>query len=309
MIPFDILIDVLVFCVASGGTFCFLSWYETRTRRLITEKRLGNKKSSSPQSGHQSVSPSLNRFALTLGQVATPKNGKEISKIKEQLCHAGHREEGAVTVFYGLKLGGGIILAGLFFLFQMAFGMVSTRTPLMLFIPFGTGYFLPDMILRNRVKARIANIFQELPDTLDLLVTCLYAGLGFDYALFRVCNELKDIAPVLSKEFGRYFLETKSGLVRETALKNLAGRNGSEPLRSVVNVLLQSSKIGTDMARALKIYTDTMRKERQQMAEEQGAKLSTKLTLPLVVFILPALMLIILGPVIINFVTLITEGF
>ncbi|MBI9092838.1 MAG: type II secretion system F family protein [Desulfobacterium sp.] len=309
MISFSILIDVVVFLFASGTTFFFLSWYETRGRRLITENRLGNKKRAPAQHGDHPVSPSLNRFALTLGQVAAPKNGKEISKIKAQLCHAGHREEGAVTVYYGFKLGGGIFLAVLFFLFQVAFGMVSTRTPLMLFIPFGTGYFLPDMILKNRVKARICRISQELPDTLDLLVTCLYAGLGFDYALFRVCNELKDIAPVLSKEFGRYFLETKSGLVRETALKNLADRNGSEPLKSVVSVLLQSSKIGTDMARALKIYTDTMRKERQQMAEEQGAKLGTKLTLPLVVFILPALMFIILGPVIINFVTLIADGF
>ena len=253
---------------------------------------------------------SLNRVILSLGQVAAPKKEKEISKIRELLCHAGYRDNAALMVFYGLKLGGGLLLAGMFFLFQTAsWAGVHPDPRHAVSCPSVAGYFLPDMMLKHRAKERVARIFKELPDTLDLLVICLYAGLGFDYALFRVCSELKEIAPVMSEEFGRYFLETKSGLVRETALNNLAARNGSEPLKRVVNVLQQSSRIGTDMARALKVYTDTMRKERQQMAEEQGAKLGTKLTLPLVVFILPALMLIILGPVIINFVKLITDGF
>ncbi|WDP90908.1 MAG: type II secretion system F family protein [Desulfobacter sp.] len=304
---FPNILDVLVFCLASGTTFCMISWIDVRYRRRMTEKRLGIAVSPQPKAGKKTAS--LNRVVLTLGQVAAPKKDKEISKIRARLCYAGYRDEGAPMGFYGLKLGGGLLLSGLFFFFQLALGLVSPRTPLMLFIPFGFGYLLPDMVLKHRAKARVTSIFRELPDTLDLLVICLYAGLGFDYALYRVCSELRDIAPILSGEFGRYFLETKSGLVRETALKNLAERNGSEPLKSVVNVLLQSSRIGTDMARALKVYTDTMRKERQQMAEEQGAKLGTKLTLPLVVFILPALMLIILGPVIINFVKLVTEGF
>jgi tight adherence protein C len=309
MNPLDTPTDILVFLIVSGTTFFLCSYVEARNKRALTEKRFGKPKRVIVNTSKGPVSPSLNKFALSLGQVAAPKNSKDISKIKEQLCHSGYREEGAVTVFYGFKLGAGILFASVFLFMLILFGNFSTKTPLMMFIPFGVGYFLPDAILKNRAKTRIEKIFQELPDTMDLLVTCLYAGLGFDYALFRVCNELKDIAPVLSTEFGRYFFEIKSGLERETALTNLVDRNGSEPLKSVVNVLLQSSKIGTDMARALKVYTDTMRKERQQMAEEQGAKLGTKLTLPLVIFILPAMMLIILGPVIINFITLVKDGF
>ena len=188
-------------------------------------------------------------------------------------------------------------------------GGVLPDSPLLLFIPLGVGYMLPDTVLSRKIRARKTRIFRELPDTLDLLEICLRAGLGLDYALYRVCRELEEIAPVLSEEFGRYFLEIRAGLERTEALENLSARNGSEALDQVVTVFLQSLKIGSDMAVSLNAHTQAMRREREQTAEEKGAKLSTKLTLPLVVFILPALMLIILGPVILNFITLANDGF
>ncbi|MCP4115253.1 MAG: type II secretion system F family protein [Desulfobacteraceae bacterium] len=301
--------DSIVFFTVSGLTFLVCQYIEQRYRKYVLAKRFAGSEPLIINNGKTAVSPRLNKLAQSLGRVAAPKNGKDISRITEQLSLAGYRDEDSVTLFYGFKLGFGLILASLVFAELALTANFTTKSPLMLFIPFGMGYFLPDTVLKKRVKARLEKIFQELPDTLDLLVVCLHAGLGLDYALFRVCNELKEIAPTLSQEFERYFLETKSGIERNTAFENLARRNGSEPLKSVVNVLLQSAKIGTDMAQALKNHTDTMRRERQQMAEEQGAKLATKLTLPLVIFILPALMLIILGPVIINFISLVNDGF
>jgi tight adherence protein C len=303
------IIDSMVFFTVSGFTFLACQYIEGRYRKFVLAKRFVSPEQLTIKNGKIAASPRLNKLALSLGRVAAPKNGRDISKITDQLSLAGYRDEGAVILFYGFKLGLGLMLASIAFTGLALTENVSSKTPLMLFIPFGIGYFLPDTVLKQRIKTRLGKIFQELPDTLDLLAVCLHAGLGLDYALFRVCNELKDIAPTLSQEFERYFLETKSGIERNTAFENLAGRNGSEPLKSVVNVLLQSAKIGTDMAQALKKHTDTMRRERQQMAEEQGAKLASKLTLPLVVFILPALMLIILGPVIINFISLVNDGF
>lgn len=299
----------LVFIMASVSSFLIYLHIEKRYKRYVTAKRFNLRDNKTESIDKSLLSPSFNRLALSLGRLAAPKNKDDISKISMALSHAGYRGKNSVIIFYGGKLGLGLALAAVFLLVQLFFNAISAQSPVLLFIPFGAGYFLPDIILKKKIKSRIEKIFQELPDTLDLLEICLKAGLGFDYALLRVCNELKDIAPTMSNEFGRYFLETKTGLGRETALINLGLRNGSEPLKKVINVLMQSSKIGTDMADALKVYTDTMRREREQAAEEQGAKLSTKLTLPLVIFILPALMLIILGPVIINFMSLVQQGF
>ena len=130
------------------------------------------------------------------------------------------------------------------------------------------------------------------------------AGLSFDMAFLRVSSELAKIAPVLSKEFSQYYLEVQSGLPRMEVLKNLAERNGEKNLNSVVQVLLQSFKLGTDVASSLRIYAESLRTERLQKAKEKSAKLSVKLTFVTVLLILPAYILIVIGPVIVKIISL-----
>jgi tight adherence protein C len=120
-------------------------------------------------------------------------------------------------------------------------------------------------------------------------------------ALFRVSREMGNVAPLLAREFGQYFLETQSGLPRKKVLKNLAERNGVNSLNSIVNVLIQSAKLGTDIAEALRVYSESLRRNRQKRAEEKGAKISTNLTFPLIMLIMPALLIVVLGPALINF--------
>jgi len=305
----DIAADILVFLLAAGSTFAAIQIIELRYKRYVLAKRF-NLNMTDPGAGKgRFLSPQLEGLAQSIGRLAAPKSEDELSALAKKLSYAGYRNEHAAFNFYGAKIGLGGILTVFFLAGQILFHSVSAKSPVLAFIPFAVGYYLPNLVLKKKVKTRIGKIFKELPDTLDLLEICLKAGLGFDYALLRVCNELKVIAPVMSVEFERYFLEIKTGVQRDAALINIGERNGSEPLKKVVTVLLQSSKIGTDITQALKTYTDTMRREREQTAEEMGAKLSTKLTVPLVLFILPALMLIILGPVIINFISLINQGF
>ena len=122
------------------------------------------------------------------------------------------------------------------------------------------------------------------------------AGLSFDRSLLRVSQELAYLAPTLSKEFERYFFEVESGLPQQEALMNLANRNQVNSLTKVTQVLIQSARFGTDITSALRIHADSMRMERRQIAEEKAAKVSTKLVFPTVLFIMPALMLIVLGP-------------
>ena len=243
--------DLIVFSLVSGGTFLTLQYVEKKRYRHWMLKRLAP---SRPGPLHTviapKVPPSLALLAQRLGKIATPKNKGELARTAERLAHAGFRQNNAVVLFYGIKLGLGLGLAGGFFLLASLFGMISMNTPITAFIPLGIGYMGPDLVLKRMKAARQNKIFRELPDALDLLEICLRAGLGLDYALYRVCLELDRIAPVVSEEFGRYFMEIRAGISRGEALENMAQRNGSDPLNQVVTVFLQSLKIGSDMAQA-----------------------------------------------------------
>lgn len=302
------LYSILVFLLTSSLSFLGFSQLERWYRRKQLLKRTGPTTAVKAMAAN---SPGTGpwELALALGRLAVPKKETEISMVTRQLIHAGFRNDQALQLYYGIRIAAGGALTLMVLIPWMTLGHFDARHTVLAFIPFTMGYFLPAMVLKQRVKSREAAIFKELPDTLDLLSICLKAGLGFDFALYRVCQELADIAPILSLEFSLFFLEIKGGLAREEALDHLQARNPSEPLKNVVTVLLQSARSGTDMANALKTYTENMRTERRQKAEEQAGKLSTKLTLPLVIFILPALMLIILGPTIINFISIVKDGF
>ncbi len=298
---------VIVFSITTGISFFGISHLETwyRRRKLSQRSRSSFHTLSQPSSG----TTQRTQLALVLGRLAAPKKEKDKSRITRELIHAGFRRPDALQLYYGLRVGLGLVLSFLIIMPLLIFGHFSPDQTLFLILPFALGYGTPALVLRQKLSSRQHRIFEELPDTLDLLGICLKAGMGFDFALYRVCRELAEIAPVLSREFSLFFLEVKGGLPREEALYHLQDRNPSPELTSVVTVLLQSAKSGTDMAAALKTYTDNMRTERRQKAEEAAGKLSTKLTLPLVAFILPALILIILGPTIINFITLVKDGF
>ena len=134
---------------------------------------------------------------------------------------------------------------------------------------------------------------------LDLLRICLEAGLSLDSALNRVSRELKGVAPVLSRELGQYSLEIRTGLPRRRVLLNMAQRNQVESLTGVINVLIQSSRFGTDVLEALRVYSQSLREERMQMAEERGNKIPTRMAFPLILLLLP-LLVVIMGPALIR---------
>lgn len=299
--------EILVFCTTFFTSLFLIRRAEARLLRRTLARRM-NLKDSAPASNATPDRGSPRHLLSSLGRIALPKKEKDLGTIRKKLIHAGYRDKDAPVLFYGVKVGLGAALALLGLMVMTAWGLAGPRGLVFLSLPFGAGYLVPDLVLKRKIQDRKTRIFRELPDTLDLLMICLRAGLGFDDALYRVCRELAELAPVLSGEFGLYFLEVRSGIPRSQALDNLEARNPSNALKSVVMVLHQSFSTGTDIAGALAVTTDAMRTQRQQAAEEEGAKLSTKLTLPLVAFIMPALILIILGPVIINFIRMVGQG-
>ena len=237
-----------------------------------------------------------------LGRPAAPKGEEELAAIRRQLRQAGYRSgrTPAVEVYYGLRVLLALVPGVMTLAWMVLAGGFGPRSLVNIFVPLAAGYYLPAAVLRWQASARSRKIWKELPDVLDLLKICIEAGLSLDSALFRVGRELKDIAPVLSRELAQYFLEIQSGLPRKEVLSNLAERNQVNALSGVVNVLIQSSRLGTDIAEALEVYSVSLRTERMQAAQEQGAKVSTKLTFPMIFLILPALLIVILGPAMIN---------
>jgi tight adherence protein C len=296
------LIKIFFFLFVAGGFFYIYLCVEAHVHRMVTIRRLSGTTGEKGSYQRHLAETTVKKMLMALGNAAVPKKKSEISALRRKLGHAGYRSQNAPVIYFGTRLGLSLMFAGLFFVSILAGDSLGPRELLYGFFPLAAGYFLPKMILADRIKRRHRQIFQELPDTLDLLLICMEAGLSFDMALYRVSRELAAIAPVLSAEFGQYFLEIKGGLPRREVLENLARRNGEKSLSSVVQVLIQSSRFGTDIAEAMRVYSETLRLERKRLAEEKGAKISTKLTFPTVLLILPAMMLIILGPAAINLV-------
>jgi tight adherence protein C len=164
------------------------------------------------------------------------------------------------------------------------------------------GFFLPRFMLKRMIKARQQRIKLGLPDALDLTVICVEAGLALDQALMRVGTDLHHAHPELSDEFHLVNLEMRAGKPRAEALRNLVERTGVDDLRSLVGTLIQTDRFGTSIAQALRVHSDSLRTERRQRAEEQAAKTTIKMVIPLVLFVLPSIIFVTLGPAIIELI-------
>ena len=185
----------------------------------------------------------------------------------------------------------------------VGFGVVvltsGFNSPLLLVGVTGLGFFIPRFLLKRKISARQMRIRLGLPDALDLTVICVEAGLALDQAVMRVGEDLKHAHPDLSNEFYLFNLEMRAGKPRAEALRNLFSRTGVDDIKSLVATLVQTDRFGTSVAQALRVHSDSLRTERRQRAEEQAAKTTIKMVPPLVVFVLPSIIVVTLGPAII----------
>jgi tight adherence protein C len=163
------------------------------------------------------------------------------------------------------------------------------------------GFLAPTLWLKGRIKKRRKALDAALPDALDLMVVCVESGLTLDAALQRVGHEIQLAHPDISKEFGITHMETRVGLSRIDALRNLGQRTGSASLQSLAAMLVQTERFGTSIATALRVHAESLRTKRQHAAEEQAAKTTVKLAFPVVLFIFPTLLVVLGGPAFILF--------
>src|SRR5271157_2432501 len=242
--------------------------------------------------------PIRERFqqALTPLSKALPLSPTDVSQTRAWLIQAGYRDARHLTFYFGLRvlfaaLGLGAVV--------LATGFNSV--PLMIGVP-AFGFFIPRFLLKRAMKERQRRIRLALPDALDLTVICVEAGLALDQAMMRVGEDLAPAHPELSTEFHLLTLETRAGKPRVEALKNLAARTGVDDIRGLVATLVQTDRFGTSIAQALRVHSDSLRTERRQRAEEQAAKTTIKMVIPLVLFVLPSIIFVTLGPAVIELI-------
>jgi tight adherence protein C len=167
------------------------------------------------------------------------------------------------------------------------------------FIGIAFAFFLPNMWLGSKIQQRQQIIEDALPDSMDLLVTCVEAGLSLDAAMARVAAELELVAPILAVEMKQTLLEIQAGVRRSDAFHRLSTRTGVEDLRTLSAMIIQTELFGTSVARALRVHAEGMRTKRMQRAEEKAAMVSVKMTIPLIMCILPSLFAVVLGPAVV----------
>lgn len=237
-----------------------------------------------------------------IAKFSIPKEGWENSVLRVQLMNAGWRSPNAAAIYFAAKTALALLLP-LAVLPWLA-GSSLAKDPLQLASVLvglgGCGYYLPNVILKRRVKWRKRAIFEDFPDALDLLTVCIEAGLSLDAGLMKVCEEIKIRSVVVASELDLMLLEMRSGFTREKALRNLSLRTGVDDIDSFATMLIQAERFGTSIADSLRVLSDTLRTRRRMRAEEQAAKIALKLLIPLAFCIFPALLTVLLGPAFIH---------
>lgn len=237
--------------------------------------------------------PKLARWSRLL-----PKSAQDMSGLEQRLAAAGIKSPLAAVVFRGAE----IVLPVLAVLAVFGFFGLSDRTGWIAALFAGAlGYLAPGFFLDSRIGARRKQIRNGLPDLLDLLIVCLEAGSSLDQAVIKASEELGIAYPALAEELRVLSTETRAGMPRLEAFRNLAQRTKVEDVRALVAMLVQTDRFGTSVAQTLRTMADDMRLKRRQAAEEMAAKVGVKLVFPLVLFLFPALYVVVLGPAVIQF--------
>lgn len=237
-----------------------------------------------------------------------PKKGWERTRADAQLVHAGLRSPQALTFFYTIKtiLGvsfAAIVVIGAPFVAQLLgkqYSMVQIVAAA-LFMSF-IGMTLPNFVVNRMVERRQWKMRKGFPDALDMLVVAMEAGIGLAAAIQRVSVELGHSHPELADELALVNAEIRAGVDRGEALKNLAMRTGVDDIKTFAGIIAQTLRYGTSIADTLRIFSEDFRDKRMQQAEEQAAKLGTKMIFPLVLCFFPAFFVVAVGPAILKLI-------
>jgi len=237
------------------------------------------------------------RLAAPLARLSAPVSDWDSSPLRVQFFNAGIRHDNARLAYYAAKTVLPLALAAAAYMALTLFSQVTGQKLLLCLASSAlVGIYLPNAVLWWLVSERQREIFETFPDAADLMLVCVEAGLGLDAGLARVAEEIRLKSQVLADELHLTILEMRAGGTREKSLRNLAARTGVEELGTFAIMLTQADKFGASIGESMRVFSDDLRHKRQMRAEERAAKVPTKMLLPLVLFIFPSIIMVIMGP-------------
>ncbi|KRC02531.1 type II secretion system F family protein [Duganella sp. Root198D2] len=287
----DILLLLLVFGAVAGlALWAMLALSSVPLRERL--KSFTGAAEMMPAPGQGEWIEKVARVAEPFSRLSLPEDGWEQSLLRTRFMNAGWRQPAAPKLYFAAK---SLLALALPALVATLAGR-SGHLLLVLFASAAIGYYLPNGVLARRAQLRQRDIFESLPDALDLLTICVEAGLSMERALAKVAGEIHIKSVALAQELQLVLMEMRSGFSKERALRNLALRSGVEDVDALVAMLVQAERFGTSMGDSLRVHADNLRRKRAVVAQEAAAKVALKLLFPLIFCIFPALMIVLLGP-------------
>ncbi len=276
-----------------------LASYNYQRRTMRERYRSADGKSCPLPLGRTAAALSLKRRFLdwlsNVGKLSL-KDKTQNTELKSTLYQAGFRHPNAPAIYFGLRTLCTFLLPLPFMFLNIWRGRGAIISLMLGCLLAGTGYYLPYYILQVSLRRRQDRLDRALPDVLDLMIVSMEAGLALQATLVRVAEEVRSISKELYKELQFTNAELRTGSSRDMALKNLAERTGVPSIKSLVSLILQSEKMGTSIAEALRTHADFIRVQRAQKAEEIAAKMPVKILFPMMLCIMPVVFIIIIGP-------------
>lgn len=271
------------------------------SKKTLLRRLAGQKASDAQKPGEATEKPSaarkiMDKVAPFAMKPVMPKSDEEMSRLRIKLANAGFRRESATGAFLASKtlLAVGVAIGTGMYSWSDGsqtleiFGMTATGA--------AVGFWLPNLWLALARSQRGEKIRNGLPDSLDLMVVSVEAGLALDAALLKVSEEMRISHPILAEEMTICTLETQMGIPRAEAMENMATRTGVPEMKALVAIVTQAERFGTSIAKALRNQANTLRVKRQQRAEERAQATTVKLMLPLILFIFPGIFIVLVGP-------------
>ena len=291
----------LSFLLIVFGIVCALAWlamilFAPVALRIRLRRFIG--KSDTTQLESDGWVERVAKVTQPLTKLSIPEEGWEQSALRTRFMNAGWRNPFAPTLFFAAKTALSLLGPAMIGVLVLAAVIVLSGIKLLflLLLTASIGYYLPNVALRHIAQRRQREIFETLPDALDLLTVCVEAGLSLERAFVKVAGEIHIKSLTLAQELQLVLMEMRAGFSKERALRNFALRSGVNDVDTLVAMLIQSERFGTSVGDSLRVYSENLRNKRRLLAEECAAKIGLKLLFPLIFCIFPTLLMVLLGP-------------
>ncbi len=294
------IITLTSFATVGFLTYGVLSYYQSR--KVVRDRFKKVPTDSMPliyRDAHNSFKKRFLDWVSSFGKYAISSE-EDASKIRQTLIQAGFRHPKGPAIYFGLRALLAFLLPLLYLFANVVDGRLAAGNLLICFMIAAAGFYMPPYILKFLTSRRQDRIDKALPDVLDLLIVCMEAGLSLQATINRVSDEVKAISSDLYKELQLTNAELRTGANREEALKNLGERTGVQNVKGLVGLMIQSERMGASIVQSLRTHAAFLRVQRAQRAEEQAAKLPVKILFPMLLFVFPAIFIVVIGPAIIQ---------